>query len=445
MSTYRLDQLLKPRSVAIVGANRRPGSPGRVIIRNLNDGGFAGTVHLVDPDAAEVEGLRAVGSYDALEEAPDVAVITAPPAAVPDVVTAVGAKGTPTAIILTDGLGWGPGSLAEAAERAARRTALRLVGHNSFGVLVPRARLNATIGCSMPPAGDLALVSQSGGIAAGMAEWAARRAIGFSAVVSVGDQIDVDFGDLLDYFATDTGTRAILMYLESIADARKFMSAARAAARAKPVLVVKSGRHAQAAQAAATHTGKLASSDVVYGAAFRRAGVLRVRDLDELFDSAEALGRLRPFAGNRLAVLTNSGGVGVLAIDRLLDLGGAAAELSADTAARLDAALPPTWSGANPVDIGADAEADRYLATLEALLADPKNDAVAVLHVPNALASRAETARRVAEFVMPGGRSRSGRSRCLPRGWERMWPSPPHLIGRASRITPAQPMRSRAS
>jgi acetyltransferase len=188
--------------------------------------------------------------------------------------------------------------------------------------------------------------------------------VGFSAVVSLGDKVDIDFGDCLDFFAVDRATRAILLYVESIADARKFMSAARAAARAKPVVVIKSGRHAQGAKAAATHTGALAGSDAVYGAAFRRAGLLRVLDLDELFAAAETLGRQRPFGGNRLAVLTNGGGIGVLAVDRLLDLGGTLAGLSEGTIASLDRLLPPTWSRANPVDIIGDADAARYAGAL---------------------------------------------------------------------------------
>ncbi len=216
----------------------------------------------------------------------------------------------------------------------------------------------------MPAKGDLAVISQSGAIVAGMIEWAAQRAIGFSAVISVGDQVDVDFGDLLDLFAANGATRAIVLYVESIKDARKFMSAARAAARAKPVIVVKAGRHTQGAKAAATHTGALAGSDAVYDAAFRRAGLLRVFDLEELFDATETLGRLKPFPGKRLAILTNGGGVGVLAVDRLVDLGGVLAELSPETRARLDAVLPPTWSKANPVDIVGDADAARYSAAL---------------------------------------------------------------------------------
>jgi acetyltransferase len=260
-----------------------------------------------------------------------------------------------------------------------------------IGVLVPRVKLNASFAASMSPAGDLALISQSGAIAAGLVEWASVRSIGFSAVVSIGDSIDVDFADLLDFFALDRGTRAILLYVESIRDARKFMSAA----RAKPVLVVKSGRQALGAKAALTHTGALAGSDAVYDAAFRRAGLLRVLDLEELFAAAETLGHLTTISGSRLAILTNGGGVGVLAVDRLADLGGQLAGISARAMAGLDTALPPIWSHANPVDIAGDADDARYAAALEQLLDDEENDAVLVMNVPTALASSADAAKTV--------------------------------------------------
>ena len=399
MSTYRLEMLFRPRSVAVVGASAHDQSLGRSIIRCLRDGAFESPVHVVNPHYVEIEGISTVGSVEAIAGALDVVVIVTPPAAVPDTVAAVGAKGASVAIIITAGLGHGTGSLAEAAERSARAHGMRLIGPNCLGVMVPSARFNASFAAHMPRAGDLALISQSGAIVAGMAEWSVRHAIGFSALVSIGDQIDVDVGDLLDFFALDAATRTILLYIEGVKDARKFMSAARAAARAKPVIIVKSGRHAQAAKAAATHTGALAGSDAVYEAAFRRAGVLRVGDLEELFEAAETLGRLRPYSGKRLAVLTNGGGVGVLAIDRLVDLGGVVAELSADTRARLDALLPATWSKENPVDIIGDAGAERYACALDALLVDPENDAILVINVPTALASSTTIAARVVEVT----------------------------------------------
>ena len=293
-------------------------------------------------------------------------------------------KGAAAAIIITAGLGHGPGSVSDACQKAARAKGLRLVGPNCLGVMAPRAKLNATFAARMTAPGDLALISQSGGIAAGMIEWATERAIGFSAIASIGDKIDVDFGDLLDFFALDSHTRAILLYIEAINDARKFMSAARAAARTKPVVVVKAGRHAQGARAAATHTGALAGADDVYDAAFRRAGLLRVLDLAELFSAAETLGHLKGPVGNRLAILTNGGGVGVLAIDRLVGL----------QAARRHGFRRPHRSGSmhccrrpgqrmNPVDIVGDADAARYTGALEALLDDPANDARAGHECPD--------------------------------------------------------------
>src|SRR5262244_1303860 len=234
MSTYRLDKLFSPRSVAVVGASPRETSPGRAVLRNLGSAGFEGSVSLVNPHYGEIEGIKAVKTIQELRQAPDLLVIAAPPQSVPGIVAAAGEKGAATAIIITAGLGHGDGSLADACEKAARATGLRLVGPNCLGVLSSRAKLNASFAARMPPAGELALVSQSGAITAGLIEWSAAHDIGFSAAVSLGDKIDVDFGDLLDFFALDGATRAILLYIESINNVRKFMSAARAAARIKP-------------------------------------------------------------------------------------------------------------------------------------------------------------------------------------------------------------------
>jgi acetyltransferase len=416
MSTYRLETLFAPRSVAVVGASPRKTSSGRAVLENLRRAGFPGAIHLVNPRYDEIEGVRAVKSYDALPEVPDLVVIGVPAAAVPDAVAAAARKGTAVGIIITAGLGHGPGSLAELCQKNARAAGMRLVGPNCLGVLEPRVKLNASFAAATPPAGDLALISQSGAIAAGLVQWAAARGVGFSAIVSIGDSIDVDFADLLDHFALDRGTRAILLYVESIRDARKFMSAARAAARIKPVLVIKSGRHAQGAKAAQTHTGAMAGSDAVYDAAFRRAGLLRVIDLDELFAAAETLARLSTLSGKRLAILTNGGGVGVLAVDRLVDLGGDLAAISPATMQKLNAALPPIWSRANPADIAGDADAERYAVALEDLLDDDANDAVLVMNVPTALASAAEAAQSV---IAVTGRQRG--KRVPPKPVFAMW------------------------
>src|SRR6516162_4162475 len=404
MSTYRLDRLFAPHSIAVVGASPRDTSPGRAVLKNLRSGGFAGPIHLVNPHYDKIEGLAAVKSYEELATTPDVAVIAVPPAAVAPVIRAAAVKGTAAAVILTAGLGHGAGSMAAECEQAARATGMRIVGPNCLGVLAPRVKLNASFAASMAQFGDLCVISQSGAIATGLVEWAALRGIGFSAIVSIGDSLDVDFADLLDHFAVDRGTRAILLYIESVKDPRKFMSAARAAARSKPVLVVKSGRHAEGAKAALTHTGALAGSDAVYDAAFRRAGFIRALDLDELFAAAETLGHVSSLAGNRLAILTNGGGLGVLAVDRLADLGGVLADISPATMNRLYSALSPIWSRANPIDIAGDADAERYAVALEHLLDDDANDAVLVMNVPTALASADDAAQSVVAAAQRHGK-----------------------------------------
>jgi acetyltransferase len=399
MSTYRLKNLLAPRSLALVGASPRQGSVGRAVLRNIRQAGFKGDFGLVNTHYPEVDGVATVATLGKLPFAPELVVITAPAAAVPGLIDEAGKLGAAGAVIIPAGLGHGTASLAEAAETAARKYGMRLIGPNCLGIIMPCADLNASFSAHMPLAGNLALISQSGAIATGMVDWAAQRAVGFSGIVSIGDQLDVDIADLLDYFALDGRTRAILLYVEAIKDARKFMSAARAAARIKPVVVVKSGRMALGARAAATHTGALAGSDAVYEAAFRRAGMLRVLDLRELFDCAETLGRVASPPGKRLAILTNGGGIGVLAVDRLSELGGVPAPISAATRAKLDAVLPPTWSGSDPVDIVGDADQARYAAALEILLGDPDNDAILVMNVQTAIARADDIALTVADMV----------------------------------------------
>jgi len=399
MSTYHLKNLLSPGSVALVGASPRRTSVGRAILGNIHKAKFKGEFGLVNTGYAEIDGVSAVDSIGNLPFVPELVLLTAPAAAIPGLIDEAGARGAAGALIITSGLGRGAGSLAEAAESAARKYGMRLIGPNCLGIIMPGANLNASFSAHMPSAGNLALISQSGAIATGMVDWAAPRGVGFSGIVSIGDQLDVDLADLLDYFALDGKTRAILLYVEAIKDARKFMSAARAAARIKPVVVVKSGRMAQGAKAAATHTGALAGSDAVYDAAFRRAGILRVSDLRELFDCAETLGRVESPPGKRLAMLTNGGGIGVLAVDRLVELGGIPATIEPATREKLDAVLPRTWSGSNPVDIVGDADPARYATALEVLLDDPGNDAILVMNVQTAIAPADEIAATVTGLV----------------------------------------------
>ncbi|SIO66477.1 acetyltransferase [Bradyrhizobium erythrophlei] len=417
MSTYRLKNLLSPCSIALVGASPRLGSVGRAILCNIRKAHFKGEFGLVNPRYAEIDGVTTVDSLGKLTFAPELVVITAPATTVVGLIDEAGRRGAAGAIIISAGLGHGAGASADAAERAAQKYGMRLIGPNCLGIMMPGVNLNASFSAHMPAMGNLALISQSGAIAAGMVDWAAQRAVGFSGIVSVGDQLDVDIADLLDYFALDPKTQAILLYVEAIKDARKFMSAARAAARIKPVVVVKSGRMAQGAKAAATHTGALAGSDAVYDAAFQRAGVLRVSDLRELFDCAETLGRLKSPPGKRLAILTNGGGIGVLAVDRLAELGGIPAAIAPAIRERLNPVLPPTWSGSNPVDIVGDADPARYAAALEVLLADPGNDAILVLNVQTAIARADDIAATVTGVVREYRRQHQGSAKPVLAVW----------------------------
>ena len=398
MSTYRLRNLLSPRSVALIGASPRQGSVGRAILDNIRKSQFKGEFGLVNPRYAEIDGVAAADSIEKLAFSPELVVISAPARSIAGLIDEAGRRGAAGAVIVSAGLGHGPGSLTDAVERVAQKYGMRLIGPNCLGIMMPGVSLNASFSAHMPATGNLALISQSGDIAAGLVGWAAQRAVGFSGIVSIGDQLDVDIADLLDYFALDGKTQAILLCIEAIKDARKFMSAARGAARVIPV-VVKSGRMAQGAKAAATHTGALAGADAVYDAAFQRAGILRVSDLRELFDFAETLGRVKSPPGKRLAILTNGGGIGVLAVDRLVELGGISADIPPAVREKLDAVLSPTWSKSNPVDIVGDADPARYAAALEVLLAAPDNDAVLVMNVQTAIARADEIAAAVTGVV----------------------------------------------
>ena len=401
MSVRNLDHLFKPTSMAVIGASRRAQSVGAVLSHNALNAGFAGPVMPVNPRETSIESTLAYNSVQDLPVTPDLAIICTPPNTVPGLIAELGERGTKAAVVVTAGFGEGGSSegkkLLQATLDAARPHLMRIVGPNCLGIMVPHVGINASF-CHIPPLkGDLAFVTQSGAVATAIVDWATHRRIGFSHVVSLGDMGDVDFGDMLDYLAADPGTRAILMYIESVTDARKFMSAGRAAARSKPVIVIKSGRNEAAARAAASHTGALAGSDAVYDAAFRRAGMLRVFDLDELFDAVETLASGLRIKGDRLAILTNGGGMGVLATEAAVDLGGQIADLTAETIEKLNGVLPPTWSRANPVDIIGDAPGSRYAAALDALLSDPNQDAVLVLNCPSAVADSVEAASAVVD------------------------------------------------
>ena len=401
MTIRNLDATMNPRSVALIGASDREGSVGRVVIENVVRGGYAGAIYPINPKHRELQGRRCYARVADLPEAPDLAVIMTPPQTVPDLIAELGAKGARAAVVLTAGLNTDNG-LRQKMLDAARPSLLRIVGPNTIGLLAPHVALNASFVHIAPKPGRLGLISQSGAIVSSIVDWAAAEGIGFSQIYSLGDMSDVDVGDCLNMLAGDEHTSAILMYLESITSARKFMSAARAAARVKPVIAVKPGRHEAAAKAALTHTGSLAGADRVVEAALRRAGIIRVRDLDDLFNAAEITGRFAPLERGRVAIVTNGGGAGVLAVDQLIDEGAELATLAPATIARMDAALPATWSRSNPVDIIGDAPPARYRAAIEAVADDAGVDAILVMNCPTAIADPSAAAQGVVDVTRNG-------------------------------------------
>ncbi len=396
MSIRNLDKLMSPTSVVAIGASTRPGSVGEAVTRNLLGGGFKGDIHLVNLKGGTIEGRPVLRSVRELKAPPDLAVIMTPPASVPRVVMELGQLGTRVAVIITSGLGQDMPRWRQRILDAANPWLMRIVGPNCIGYAAPGLGLNAGFGPAGIKAGRIAAVAQSGAVLAGLADWGTAQNIGFSHLVSMGDMADVDFGDVLDMLSRDYDTRAVLMYVEGITAARKFMSAARSVARIKPVIVLKAGRHAAAARAAASHTGAMAGSAAVYDAAFARAGLVEVRGLGELFDAAETLGHAITPRNERLAILTNGGGTGIIATDLLLDEGGELASLSPRTLGQMERSLPVGWSRGNPVDIVGDADGARYAMALDALADDRGVGAVLAMNVPTALTSSVEAARAVA-------------------------------------------------
>jgi acetyltransferase len=396
MSIRHLEQLLSPRSVAVFGASDRPGSVGATVWNNLAAGGFQGPLWAVNPRRPALAGGPAVASLEELPQAPDLAVICTPPDTVVGLIAALGRAGTRAAIVMTAGLG---AERRQAMLDAARPALLRVLGPNCLGLLSPHLGLNASFAHTGARAGDLAFVSQSGALVTAVLDWAQARGIGFSHMVSLGEAADVDVGDLLDHLASDARTRSILLYLESASAPRKFMSAARAAARNKPVIVVKAGRAGRGVQAAASHTGAMSGADDVFDAAIRRAGMLRVDSLQQLFTAAETLARLGPGAEGELTVITNGGGAGVLAADAAARMGVTLATLTPELSGHLDTVLPATWSHGNPIDIIGDAPVQRYTDTLSAVLASPARGPVLLMHAPTAIVPSGEIAQACAPLV----------------------------------------------
>ncbi len=406
MSIRNLHHLFAPRSVVLVGASDRPHSVGATVLANLMAGRSAaeldGKLMLVNPRHRTLMGLPVFPDVASLPQAPEMAVIATPPATVPGLIEALVAKGTRAAIVLTAGMDADHGdgrSHRQAMLLAARSAVFRILGPNCVGALVPAAGLNASFAHTSALPGKIAFVSQSGALVTAVLDWARARGIGFSHFVSLGDATDIDFGDMLDYLATDPNTAAILLYIEDVGNARKFMSAARGAGRNKPVLVLKAGRAPEGARAAASHTGALAGLDAVFDSAVRRAGMLRVLTTDGLFDAVETLARAQPLHGEELIILTNGGGPGVMATDALMLSGGRLAELAPETRTALDRVLPPNWSHGNPIDIIGDASVERYQRALGILLAHQPDNPILLIHSPTAIVPCADIARALAPLI----------------------------------------------
>lgn len=390
MSIRNLDSLFDPASIAVLGASQRAGSVGATVWHNLSSGSYKGRLYAVNPKLPDLAGYTVVASVSELPAAPALAVICTPPDTVAALIETLAKLGTHAAVVLTAGMSR---VQKQAMLDAAKKHVLRILGPNCIGLLSPHKGVNASFSHINATPGELAFVSQSGALVTAMLDWAQGRGIGFSHFVSLGEHADVDFGDMLDYLASDPHTRAILLYAESIESPRKFMSAARAAARNKPVIIVKAGRSPQGQQAAASHTGALAGSDMVFDAAIARAGMLRVNSLQELFLAAETLTRFRTNTNDAITILTNGGGAGVMAADAAASVGVALHTLSETTLQKLDDVLPPNWSHGNPVDIIGDAPTTRYADALQLLLEAPDAAAVLFIHAPTAIVPSADIAR----------------------------------------------------
>jgi len=404
---HPLDPLFRPRSVAVVGATEAAGSVGRTVLWNLISSPFGGTIYPVNPKRASVLGIRAYPTLAAIGSPVDLAVIVTPAATVPGVMAECAATGVHTAVIISAGfreVGPAGAALEGQVLEIARAARIRVVGPNCLGVMNPTGGLNATFAAGMATAGNVAFVSQSGALLTAVLDWSAREGVGFSSVVSLGSMLDVGWGDVIYYLGDDPHTASILIYMETIGDARAFLSAAREVALTKPIIVIKPGRTAPAAKAAASHTGSLTGSDEVLEAAFRRVGVLRVERIADLFGMAEVLASQPRASGPNLTIVTNAGGPGVLATDALIGGGGRLTQLSESTMAAYDGVLPSVWSHNNPVDIIGDAPPDRYAKALEIAAADPAADGMLVILTPQAMTDPTGTARELVPYAHVRGK-----------------------------------------
>ncbi|MCZ7672001.1 MAG: CoA-binding protein [Chloroflexi bacterium] len=380
-----LSVIFAPKAVAVVGATEKEGSVGRTIVWNLMSSPFGGSIFPVNLKRNNVLGIKAYPSIGAIPDEVDLAVIVTPAPTVPGIIGECVEKGVKGAIVISAGfkeIGPEGVELERQIMVKARQGNMRIIGPNCLGVMSPITGLNATFATSMANPGSVGFISQSGALCTAVLDWSFSENVGFSAFVSIGSMLDVGWGDLIYYLGDDPRTKSIVIYMETIGDARSFLSAAREVALTKPIIVIKPGRTEAAAQAAASHTGSLTGSDEVLAAAFRRCGVLRVNTIDDLFNMAEVLGKQPRALGPRLTIVTNAGGPGVLATDALITDGGQLADISPETMARLDEILPGAWSRNNPIDILGDAGPDRYAETIEIVANDPQSDGLLIILTP---------------------------------------------------------------
>jgi acetyltransferase len=404
--TVYLDKIFDPRSVAIIGASDEEGTVGYALIKNFTETGFEGKIYPVNIRKNEILGYKAYQTVEQIPEPVDLAVIATPAKSVPEIVEQCGKAGIKGLVIISAGfkeIGAEGKALEDKILEIKKKYGIRIIGPNCLGVIRPSIKLNATFINRMPKSGNIAFISQSGALGSAILDWAIQENIGFSNFVSIGSMIDVDFGDLIDYFGMDPKTRSILMYIEGLTDARKFMSAARHFARTKPIIVVKAGKFSESAKAAASHTGSLTGEDIIYDAAFKRAGIIRVDEIGDLFNCAEVLGTQPLPKGPNLAIITNAGGPGVMATDALIARGGKLAKLSPKTMEILNSLLPHYWSRGNPIDILGDAKADRYRAVVEACLDDESVDGILIIYTAQAVAEPVEIAKNIVELIKNRG------------------------------------------
>jgi len=402
-----LDIIFSPKTVAVIGATEKAGSVGRTVLWNLVSTPFGGTVFPVNPKRHSVLGIKAYPTIARVPEPVDLAVIATPAATVPEVIQECVDAGVKGAIILSAGFkesGAAGAVLEQKILEQARRGKMRIIGPNCLGVMRPRTGLNATFASAMARSGNVGFISQSGALCTSILDWSFRENVGFSAFISIGSMLDVGWGDLIYYLGDDPHTQSIVIYMESVGDARSFLSAAREVALTKPIIVIKAGRTEAAAKASASHTGALTGSDEVLDAAFRRSGILRVTKISELFNMAEVLAKQSRPKGPRLTIITNAGGPGVLATDYLITTGGQLAALSKETITALDQVLPPYWSHGNPIDILGDAGPERYTQALEIAAHDPNTDGLLVILTPQAMTDPTQTAEQLKPYAQSAGK-----------------------------------------